>query len=188
MQFLDSKILYINRILKMEDYTMGDPIGIINIGGVRFYQESVIEQSKSYDEQGNEIFNVTLAGGTKLSYPYQKENSMDCDIEFWGGEKNGDNKKPFVMETSFYHNANSISIFGLENATIKGNENTSELINMYCCQNNKLYFNDGDNRDIVDTKNNDSRFGCKNNTIYIDEFDMANHINGKDGNYIIKDE
>lgn len=61
------------------------PVTFITIGGVRYHRDSVVEQSETTDDKGNKTYNVTLEGGTKLSYPLQKNLTADIQLTFSKG-------------------------------------------------------------------------------------------------------
>ena len=157
----DKNTLYIHREnINTRRNIMGGnrPITFITIGGVRYHRDSVVEQSETTDDKGNKTYNVTLEGGTKLSYPQQKKSSnVGYNVIRFDRQKGeskvshplkGGNRTPLVIaHKPINNNKVCIGLFGLQNATITGSPNVSERIDMSNCHNNTIYLND--NRMII---------------------------------------
>lgn len=158
---------------------MGEPVKTINVGGVRYIPGSYTELPTTVDAKGRTIYNVILNGsGTKLSYPYQLKSNRayyitDYDVETCSystaTSPNGD-KTPMVIACD-----DSISIFGIVGATIKGNAGCSENISLTNCKYNRVYLNDGDKRDVLKLMDSVVEENTNaHNYIRVDEWDFLN--------------
>ena len=167
------------------------PVTFITIGGVRYHRNSVVEQSETTDDKGNKIYNVTLEGGTKLSYPQQtKSNNVGYNVIRFDRKKGeskvshplkGGNRTPLVIaHRPINNNVVSIGLFGLKNATITGSPNVSERIDMSNCHNNTIYLNDNSSDEYADQYfdlvQDDNVMQNSNNTIYMDKNDQPTFI------------
>ena len=171
------------------------PVTFITIGGVRYHRNSVVEQSETTDNKGNKIYNVTLEGGTKLSYPQQtKSNDVGYNVIRFDRQKGeskvsyplkGGNRTPLVIaHKPINNNQVHIGLFGLKNATITGYPNVSEWINMTNCHNNTIYLNDNSSDEYADSYSDlvqdDNVMQNSNNTIYMDKNDIPTFIDEMD--------
>lgn len=185
---------------------MVEPATFITIGGVRYHKDSIINHSETIDNNGTTTYNVTLEGGTKISYPKQGKSGEGYTVDFFRrGNKNPKIKtskvrhvgsqQPLVLaDKPMNNNCDvSISIFGLKNATIQGNPNINEDLFLTNCRSNTIYLNDGNNiegNDIIFLADDDvNAHPNKNNTVYLDEFDFHDYFgdNPTHGNKIIRD-
>lgn len=185
---------------------MVKPATFITIGGVRYHKDSVVNHSETLDNKGHITYNVTLEGGTKISYPKQGKSGEGYTVDFFRrGATNGKisrvtyrgSQQPLILadkpiKDNLLGNEVSISIFGLKNAIVQGNPDISEDLHFTNCQNNTVYLNEGNDvcEDSVWMHNDDSiTYSNKNNTVYLDELDFDDYYGDKPthGNKIIRD-